>query len=424
MQGVDIDLLLLMDHAVRPQRPPLLRCEIGRNLRLRPAAPEPLDQVQVIGLRQPERQVDQVGILGEPRHAIDMSHKLQDVLLGSVAQEELHASAACPRCGMNRQGQVIRLRAVALYKLARGIAGHVALREFARQGAHKLEDATIAAMMLAEGLEIPAEQRQVAPGMSNPVGIGIGVERIAGPAPVGEAIAHIVAQIEVTCEQIRLVRCRGRLIERSIIGGAPLARPHLLAIDGQRVGTVITIAIEVGRLAPAHHPRAPIHHSAMKACHVERVVERSRHAHLGCIGHNRALAEYLLQFAGHLLHTHDKGRQIEQEQEAMIGFDADQFHILLRHQFAKQAEQRGVPGTRLAHKGEREANREPQPLAYQFQEHAPRRVVAVLRNLSKVALVHALIKKTTRDVLNRRSTRDRLRGQLQAARLMHHGINR
>src|SRR5712691_1996475 len=51
VKRIYIDLLLLMDDAVRTQRPPLVRCEVGRDFRLRTAASEPLDQVQIIRLR-------------------------------------------------------------------------------------------------------------------------------------------------------------------------------------------------------------------------------------------------------------------------------------------------------------------------------------------------------------------------------------
>src|SRR5579885_1151461 len=103
MKNVLIDLLLLVDNTVRPQVPPLTRRKIGRNFRLGATAAKPLNQVQVVGLLQPQCQVQQFGVLGESRQAMHLKHELKDSLLGAISKEELHASAACPGAGKGRE---------------------------------------------------------------------------------------------------------------------------------------------------------------------------------------------------------------------------------------------------------------------------------------------------------------------------------
>src|SRR5438874_8874482 len=63
--SVQLDLLNLPDDAVWSQVPPLPRREVGGHLGLRAAAPEPLDQVQVVELGQPQGQVHNARVAHE-----------------------------------------------------------------------------------------------------------------------------------------------------------------------------------------------------------------------------------------------------------------------------------------------------------------------------------------------------------------------
>ena len=108
MQRVNVDLLLLVNDAVRAQLPPLVGREVRGNLRLWPAASKPLNQVQVVRLSQPVGKFEQVGILGQFRHTMNMIHQLEDGLLGAIAQEKLHAAGSRPGRWEYRQRKMIK----------------------------------------------------------------------------------------------------------------------------------------------------------------------------------------------------------------------------------------------------------------------------------------------------------------------------
>jgi hypothetical protein len=59
----------------------------------------------------------------------------------------------------------------------------------------ELEDATVGAMVLAEGLEVPADKDEIAPGLAQPVRIAVSGQRPFAPGPVGEAVADVVAKV-------------------------------------------------------------------------------------------------------------------------------------------------------------------------------------------------------------------------------------
>src|SRR5438876_3298584 len=60
---------------------------------------------------------------------------------------------------------------------------------------------------------------------------------------------------------------------------------------------------------------------------------------------------------------------------------------------------------------------------YQIEKHTRGGIVAILRNFSKVALVHAFIKEAVIDLGYRGSSRYGLCRELQTTWLMHHSID-
>src|SRR2546423_9417932 len=107
----------------------------------------------------------------------------------------------------------------------------------------------------------------------------------------------------------------------------------------------------------------------------------------------------------------------------MIGFNADQLHVLLGNQFTEQVEQLRVPLVRLTHEGERKTNSQFHALPRQIQKHACSWIVTVLRYFAKVVLVHTFIEKATCDILSRGPTWNWLCRQFQATRLMNNGVD-
>src|SRR5947209_7986071 len=107
----------------------------------------------------------------------------------------------------------------------------------------------------------------------------------------------------------------------------------------------------------------------------------------------------------------------------MIGFNADQLHVLLGDQFPKQVEQLWIPCPGLTHEGERETDSQFHTLPHQLEKHASGRVVAVLRYFVKVALVHTFIEEAMGDIFSSGPAWNRLCRQFQAAWLMDNGVD-
>src|SRR2546430_13551406 len=93
---IHVDALLLAQDAQRAKLPPLVWREVGRDLRLAAGLGEPLDQMQVVRLQQPHRDVDQMRALGQPGFVVDVMHQPKDPLLRLVAQEEIHPTVTGP----------------------------------------------------------------------------------------------------------------------------------------------------------------------------------------------------------------------------------------------------------------------------------------------------------------------------------------
>src|ERR1700730_18323394 len=91
---VDVDPLLLAQDSQRPELPPLVRREVGADLGVAPPPSEPLDEMQVVRLKQPPGDLDQPRVAVEPRFRIRVVHEPEEALLRLVAKEELHAATA------------------------------------------------------------------------------------------------------------------------------------------------------------------------------------------------------------------------------------------------------------------------------------------------------------------------------------------
>src|SRR5260221_8271778 len=180
---------------------------------------------------------------------------------------------------------------------------------------------------------------------------------------------------------------------------APAACNRARRFDLNRIWLFSHINIKIAWFAPPHYPAPAIHHSAAKTGRIQRIIERYRHAHFGGVSNDGPLAKDTFYFVGHPAHTRHESWEIQQEQKTVIWFDADNLHILLRHQFAKQFEQSRVPIGGLAQEGERKADREAHTLLYQVKKHARSRIIAILCYFSKVAFVHAIVKEAMIDLL-------------------------
>src|SRR5579859_1672154 len=98
---------------------------------------------------------------------------------------------------------MITLRSVALNDFTSSVGGDTTVGQLCGQGTRKLENTTISSMMLTKGLIIPTEHQHITPGMTNPISIGISIEREATPTPVRETIPNIIAETQVTGKQKR-----------------------------------------------------------------------------------------------------------------------------------------------------------------------------------------------------------------------------
>ncbi len=107
----------------------------------------------------------------------------------------------------------------------------------------------------------------------------------------------------------------------------------------------------------------------------------------------------------------------------MVRVDAHQLDVRLGYQLREERQQRGIPRARLPHPGKREADGELETGADEAQEALGGGVVAGGGDFAEVALVHALVEDAALDVRDAGATRDRLRGQLEPPRLMHHRVD-
>src|SRR6266704_2622816 len=229
--------------------------------------------------------------------------------------------------------------------------------------------------MLPEGFKIPAEEDEITPGFSYPVGIGICIKWIARPALIREAIAHIIAQPKVAREQVRAILSFA--LGRQPFWRAPAASNDARCFDAGRVRHFIAVAIEMGWFAPLQDPISTIHQRAAKTGSIKGVIDRDGHTHFGGVSYRGPFAKNTFDLAGHPTHAHYKGREIQEKEKAVIWLDADNFHIFLGHQLAEKIEQNGVPVCSLAQEREGKANREAHTLAHEIEKHASGRIVAI-----------------------------------------------
>src|SRR5262249_53755962 len=101
-EEVMINRLLLINHSIRSQRPPFRGGEVGRHFSFRPTTPIPLNQMEIVRLCKPYRQINQFGIFCHLGHAIDLIHELQNMSLCLVAQEEFHSATTSPSSWIDR----------------------------------------------------------------------------------------------------------------------------------------------------------------------------------------------------------------------------------------------------------------------------------------------------------------------------------
>src|SRR2546421_5546672 len=108
-QEVDVHPLLFAQNAWAAELPPLVGREVRGDLGLTAGLGEPLDQVQVVRLQQPEGDVHQVGMPGQLRLVVDVVHQPEDSLLRFIAEEEIHAAVAGPGAAVLRQRHLVRV---------------------------------------------------------------------------------------------------------------------------------------------------------------------------------------------------------------------------------------------------------------------------------------------------------------------------
>src|SRR5437870_11024322 len=86
-----------------------------------------------------------------------MVHQPENALLRLVAQEELHSALPCPGGAVLAHRRLVAGVAEFCDRLGRKQHADLAPAQLRVERAHELEDARIPAVVLAEGLEIPAE---------------------------------------------------------------------------------------------------------------------------------------------------------------------------------------------------------------------------------------------------------------------------
>src|SRR5438132_7013299 len=121
-----------------------------------------------------------------------MVHQPENALLRLVAQEEFHASLPGPGGAVLADRRFVAGVAEFCDRLGRKQHADLAPAQLRVERAHELEDARIPAVVLAEGLEIPAEGDHVTPALAYPVRIHLRRQRPHAPGLVREAIADVV----------------------------------------------------------------------------------------------------------------------------------------------------------------------------------------------------------------------------------------
>src|SRR5207245_5985015 len=129
-------------------------------------------------------------------------HEPKKALLSLVAEEELHAAFACP-CGPIFVDRHLQMPSAELGdRLRRQHHPYFSLLQLLGQRARELEDPSVAAMVLAEGLEVPTHGHELAPRLAHPSRICAGHQRPVTPVAVREAIADVVGQVVVADEKL------------------------------------------------------------------------------------------------------------------------------------------------------------------------------------------------------------------------------
>ena len=162
----------------------------------------------------------------------------------------------------------------------------------------------------------------------------------------------------------------------------------------------------MGGLAPAHHPGPAVHDGPLEAARLQLEVDIVRHEHLGGVGDGDRLLERLLELRLTPRHPLREGRDVQIEDEGVVGLDVHQLDVLVTDQLLKARQHVGAEAPHLDEERDREAERDLHALFDQRLEEFGRRPVAVLRHLVEVPPVHLIVEDQRVHLLRRSATRD------------------
>ncbi len=153
--------------------------------------------------------VDKAGVFRRLHGLLDVVDRLERRVLDGVALPGRKVSFGVgPR---DRRVYVVgRVFGVPfLHDLAGRAGADAAGGELVGERREELEDARVGPLVLAEGFVVHEEVHAVARGVGNPVGVGVGVQRVAGPVFIREAEGDVVAEFVVLQEHIDRAGCFG-----------------------------------------------------------------------------------------------------------------------------------------------------------------------------------------------------------------------
>ena len=267
---------------------------------------------------------------------------------------------------------------------------HLVLDEVVVERVHEREDARVGSMVLPEGFEIPGQEDELPHRLAHPGGVGVRHQRPAVPFPVAEPVTDIVTE---------------------------------LVMPGEESHDFVRIPIEMRRLPPAHHPGPPVHDGALEAAQLQLEIDVVRHEHLGGIRHRDRLLERLFELSLPPGHSLGEGRDIEIEDEGVVGFDRHQLHVRVADQFLEAGKHVRPKAPHLQQQRDREAEGDLHPLVDQRLEQLGGRTVAVFGHLVEIAPVHLLVEDERVHLFRRGAAGNQLRGEADPPRLMRDHIN-
>src|SRR5438105_4308118 len=69
------------------------------------------------------------------------------------------------------------------------------------QAGQELQDPGLRRVVLAEGLEVPAHEDQIAPGLPDPLGVALRLQRPTLPFAISEPVADVVREVVMAGQQ-------------------------------------------------------------------------------------------------------------------------------------------------------------------------------------------------------------------------------